>query len=306
MILKALTPPLELKILRYLKKRMIFPVKSENYYYTLEKGFTGEKIFEGWLSELLVDCIILHDLLFEVNNTIFQIDVLVIFEDQIYLFEVKNYEGDFHVDEDKWYTLPNTEIKNPLYQLKRSESLVRRLLQTLESNLSIDNYLTFVNPEFYLYKTPLNLPILFPSQLNRFINQLNLQTSKLNDTHKKLADQLLSRHLSKSPFTRLPVYTYEQLEKGIPCKSCNSFLPAPQGKTILCNDCGCVEVVSNAVLRCIEEYTTLFPNRKITTKEIFNWCKIIKSKKTLRSILSKNYRLIGHGKSAHFIISIKE
>jgi hypothetical protein len=99
--------------------------------------------------------IILNDFLFEANNTFYQIDYLFLTTHTINLFEVKNYEGDFY-ERDKWYSSSKLEIKNPLLQLKRNESLFRRLLQENNFSFFIKAYLVFVNPEFHLYPARLN------------------------------------------------------------------------------------------------------------------------------------------------------
>ncbi|WP_264736692.1 nuclease-related domain-containing protein [Cytobacillus firmus] len=36
------------------------------------------------------------------SSTLFQIDSLLITVDCIYSFEVKNYEGDFYIEQDRW------------------------------------------------------------------------------------------------------------------------------------------------------------------------------------------------------------
>jgi hypothetical protein len=301
MIIKPRYESAELELLRCLNRRMNLPVTEVNYYSNLEKGFEGEERFDEWLENLSDDWLILNDLLLESNNTVFQIDTLLISQETTYLFEVKNYEGDFFIDADRWYTLSGSEIKNPLLQLKRSESLFRRLLQDLRFNSSIESYLIFVNPDFHLYQAPLNLPIIFPTQLNRFINKINKESFKLEDKHSKFAEQLVSIHLKKSPYTRLPDYTYDQIEKGITCGSCHLFIAEFTEKKLICNECGCREEVTTAVLRSVEEFKLLFPDRTLTTKAIYEWCKIIKSKKTIRRILSRNFKLMRCGRSSHYV-----
>ncbi|MEH7418934.1 nuclease-related domain-containing protein [Neobacillus drentensis] len=75
---------------------------------------------------------LLNDLLLESNDSKFQIDSLMIRQEPLLLFEVKNYKGDFNYENGRFYSLAsNKEIKNPLLQLERCESLLRQLLQSL-------------------------------------------------------------------------------------------------------------------------------------------------------------------------------
>jgi hypothetical protein len=70
---------------------------------------------------------------------------------------------------------------------------------------------------------------------------------------------------------------------------------------IVCKTCGFVEEVSVAVLRSVGEFTFLFPELKITSNVIFEWCRVIKSRKTIWNILRKNFVLIGHSKSSNYV-----
>jgi hypothetical protein len=133
---------------------MDLDLKEKNHFENLVKGYEGEKRFDNWLKGSESDGLLLSDLLFETNNTFFQIDSLYFTPHTIYLFEVKNYTGDFFVEGEKWYSSSRLEIKNPLFQLKRNESLFRRLLQENKFTFSVEAYVVFVNPEFHLYQAP--------------------------------------------------------------------------------------------------------------------------------------------------------
>lgn len=247
---KARTESLELKILRILNKRMELPENKQKYYLNLEKGYEGEVQFDLLTEKLESDCLILNDLLLEINNTTFQIDTSIIYQDLIHLVEVKNFEGDFCYEDDSFHTVSGQELNNPLDQLKRSKLLFRQLIQNLGCNLTVEAHVVFINPDFTLYQAPKNLPFIFPTQLNRFLKKLNHKQSKLNNRHTKLAEQLVSLHLNQSPYTRLPPYDYDQLKKEITCKSCNSFALSVRGKGMVCINCGYRELVESNLPLC--------------------------------------------------------
>lgn len=303
MIMKILKPRFvspELKLLRFLHSRMGFPVDDLRRYENLEKGFKGEQQFDLWSEDILIDGLILNDLLFEVNNTTFQIDSTLISQGTLFQFEVKNYEGDYYLEGDKWFTLSGTSIKNPLHQLERSETMLKQLLQNIGNNMHIESYLIFINPNFHLYNAPINQTIIFPTQLSRFMDKLNRTPSKINGNHSKLAETLVSKQTYQSPYKRLPNYDYDQLKKGICCPHCRTFM----NETLKCS-CGFEEAPSAAILRSVEEYRLLFPDEKITTNGIYEWCKGNKSTRTIRRILANNYEYEGYGKSGHYIVPIE-
>jgi hypothetical protein len=302
MLVKSRVESLKIVLLRLINARMHLSEKEFSNYTYLKKGYEGEIKSDLWLEELSEDWLVIHDLLLEYNNSKFQIDTLLISHDKIYLLDVKNFEGDYYVEGDKWYRSMSKkkEVKNPVHQLERCETLLRAFLRDLGYNVPLESYLIFINPEFHLYLTSINPSLVFHSQTNRFLKKLNSRPVKLNKRHLKLAEQLVSLHKVEPPYPRLPAYQYEWLEKGILCLLCFCFFTEIQGSRLTCGHCGYTEGVESAVLRSVTELTLLFPDRKITTKIVQDWCKIIKSEKTIRRILLKNYKLNRNGRSSYY------
>ncbi|WP_373323137.1 nuclease-related domain-containing protein [Alkalihalobacterium chitinilyticum] len=216
--------------------------------------------------------------------------------------EVKNYVGDFFIENENWFSLPKKEIKNPLLQLKRSEDLLRRLMQDNGLNFAVEPYVVFVNPDFYLYQAPLNLPVIFPPQIHRFLEKVIMNTPNIDQKTHKTIEKLLSISLKESPYHRHPPYTIEQLNKGISCVKCNSLSTHTDthDDLVICNSCGYSEFMDSAILRMVEEFKLLFPTIKVTTNLIFDWCKVIHSKKTVQHCLSKHFKQNGIGRATYY------
>jgi hypothetical protein len=177
---------------------------------------------------------------------------------------------------------------------------LRQLLQKYRYNYPIDAFLVFINPQFTLFQPSPNPQIILPTQVNSFIKKLYKTPSKLSDKHHKLADLLVSLHKTENPYMRLPKYDYDTVEKGITCGSCHSFDVTVFRTKIACKDCGCQELVEVAVLRNVEELRILFPDIRITTNLVFEWCKVIDSTKMIRRILKKNFKAIGYTKNSYY------
>ncbi|MEH7236131.1 nuclease-related domain-containing protein [Bacillus sp. JJ1562] len=150
MIIKPRGENMELMLFRFLRIRKKLELEDENNFAYLEKGWLGEKQFDELLLGLPNGCLILNNLLLKVNNTIFQIDSLLITQKKINIFEIKNNEGDYFFKNDRLHMINGKEIKNPHIQITRSESLFRQLLQELRFNVSVESQVIFINPEFYL------------------------------------------------------------------------------------------------------------------------------------------------------------
>nr|WP_263324005.1 nuclease-related domain-containing protein [Neobacillus sp. Marseille-Q6967] len=264
----------------------------------LEKGYEGERKSDEWLKDLTDHWLVLHDLLLEYNGSKFQIDTLIIAHEKIYILDVKNYEGDYYLEGDKWTTKSNDNLKNPLHQLIRCDGLFKKLLWQLGYNLPVESYLIFINPEFHLYTTANHANIIFPTQLNRFMKKLNNRPVKLNQRHHTLAKEIAALHIVEPP--RLPPYSYGQLKKGSLCPKCYSFFISFTRGTLICTKCSYKEDVDTALLRSVKELVMLFPEMVITTNIVYDWCGGIKSKKAIRRVLNKNFKQTGHNKSSHF------
>ncbi|MEI3607363.1 nuclease-related domain-containing protein [Pseudogracilibacillus sp. SE30717A] len=299
---KPLTPH-ELQLLTYLDSRMLLSSSDRANLRNLEKGYEGERLFFELLKEKIHgEYISLYDLLLESNQSEFQIDHLLVLDNKIILNEIKNFEGDFYVKENQWYVVPSKkEIRNPLQQLQRSELLLRNLLHQIGAPFQIEAYLIFVNPEFTLYQAPYTKSIVFPTQLNRYMQELNSRTTRLNSAHMNVAKELVSRHLPEFTRNRQLEYHYEQLQKGVMCGFCRKLLVSSSKLKIICSKCGEKETIESAIKRSVKEFSFLFPERLITITELHDWVNGITSKKVIRSILTNNLTLIRKGRSSYYI-----
>lgn len=293
MLKRPLTKPTKLILLGFLNIRMDLPWENKQYFLNLKKGYEGEVLFNSLTEKLSCECYILNGLRFEFNNTTFQIDSMIAVQQTLYMNEVKNFVGDYYYKDGRFYSMNGDERKDPLVQMERSSSQLRQLLRSLGFTIKVEPYVVHVNPEFTLYQAPLGTPIIFPTQVHRYINNLNMITSKLNRNHEILADKLMSLHVEEDPYAKLPPYTYKGLKKGTTCAVCDSFAISVHGKHCVCGDCGHVESVESAVLRSVWELKMLFPNLKITTNIVYDWCRVVDSRKRISRILAKHFKIVG-------------
>ncbi|MEW9110126.1 MAG: nuclease-related domain-containing protein [Cytobacillus gottheilii] len=302
MNLKPLNEPKELRIHQHLNSRMELNEKEIQQYRNLEKGYEGEVVFSELLEPLGENGTLLFDLLLEQNQTLFQIDASLLLNNEVYLFEVKNYCGDFYMDGEILRTISGNEVKSPILQVKRSESLMRRLLSDMGgSAVKLHYYIVFVNPEFTLYQAPPSLKAIFPTQINRFIGKLKSQPAQISTKQEKLAEKLMERHIDNSPYRRLPEYDYGKLGKGVVCLGCGSLETKTfNRKQLICEHCSTTETILEAILRSINEYILLFPSEKVSTTIIYDWCGGMFSKKLIWSILSKKFTKRGSGVSTFY------
>src|SRR5699024_3308827 len=138
--------------------------------------------------------------------------------------------------------------------------------------------------------------------------KINNTQSKLTPAHRKLADTLFSLQTTRTLSARIPHFEFDALKKGIPCLKCDKFLVlgGVHGRRLVCNHCSMEEVRESAVLRNIEMFKMLFPERKITTAAIWEWSGKIISKFKIRKILFQFLEPVGARTDKHFLSPFKD
>lgn len=293
-ILKAREEPLVLTSLIALNKRMALSYEEKQSIINMEKGFIGEVQFDRLVTECIgSDCVVLQDLLLRVKGNSVQIDSLILTHEVVYLYEIKNYDGSYVMKSGKFFTLSGQEISNPLTQLNRTSSLLRQLFQSWNINMTIESRIVFVNPSFMLYHAKPEDPIIFLGQIKSHFSKINHQQEMQPGLSKRvsnLAKKLTQEHKSEVPFQKqLPLYEYEGLKKGLICRSCGSFELEITQRSCGCKKCAYKISLDKAVLNQIKEFKLLFPQNKITSNVIYDWCAESVPKKRVQQILNNHY-----------------
>lgn len=303
--MEKLSIPNELQRLTYLKPRIKFSPENELRLTQLEAGYIGETIFNKMLENQLSNHYFpLFDLLLKSDGNIFQSDCLIISNDTIYLYEVKNYQGNYYFQDDRWYRLRNqTEIRDPFLQLKKSDYLLKKLIQRHSSRFKIKSYLVFVNQSFHLYQAPINRQIIFPNQIKQHIHYLNNLIKDHHSANYQAQSKLVSwlkQQQMKKDFSNLPKYTLENLTTGIFCEHCLGKMTRHSQKVMYCRACEQYEDLEATLLKSINQFAILFPNKKIRTDRIYQWSGKSISRNTILRILKKNFKLINLGRHSYF------
>ena len=252
------------------------------------------------VEQLECDCLILNDLELPFNTSTFQIDSLIITAYKIYLVEVKNYRGEFYMEDQELYQRPQYKRSNPEKYLVRKEDYLSQLLQAKGYHYPIESKVIYINNEFTLLQAPLNSTILLPTQIPAYIKKLNSISTNITNAHKKLADTLIGMHIDDNGKRNIPEYTYEDLRKGIMCPNCSSPAIHIQQKYCSCGNCEYRTTKSPLIVNCIEEFKMLFPECKVTTEAIYLWCAKMFTKKSIQNVLIGTYKTVGSTKGAYY------
>ncbi|RDU37076.1 NERD domain-containing protein [Neobacillus piezotolerans] len=302
MNLKERTESAVLRCLRSLNARMELSESEKFYLSNLEAGFEGEVAFDKLSAKLKEERYILNDMLLEANRSDFQIDSIIISEGIIDAIDVKYFKGDYVWKDGEIYTRQNGyKCKNPFEQLKRSNYLFNQYLRENKLNFLVRSTLVFNHPEFTLYNAPEDDSIILPTQVNRFMAEMDSRPSKLHDGHKKLANILLTSNKDGSNYSKLPAYTYEGIKKGIFCEKCLCKMNTLNKYFLICGNCGGQERIENAIVRSANEFKLLFPQRILTTQSIMDWCQVNFSSRTYLRALQRHFKAVGKTKNTYYV-----
>lgn len=299
--------PLSLLIYEVLLSRKSLTSKEMRQYERLSKGFIGENKLRQHLQKLdATNALPLFDCLFEVNGQEIQIDCLLLTAQTILLLEVKNYSGDYYLQNNKVYHLEtNHEIYNPINQIERTEFLFNQLLREMRVDFSVRSFILFINRDFMLYGADQRMPMIFSSQVERFLNKQLENAGRMTDRLGHFAEQLIARQKAQSRYERLPTYSFSDLKRGLFCWRCHGELMRDGQLYFSCGSCAEAFHIDDVVMYALAQFQLLFPEEKITTKIIQEWCGGVVSRTFMSRFLRKSLEVTLNGGHTYYTFKNK-
>lgn len=284
-----------LKGLYFLDKRSELNESDKSYLINLQKGYNGERFFDERVRKVMDrEVIILNDLLLRNKGSSFQIDSIIITSGSLFIFEIKNFSGKYIRNSDGFSTLKGYEVANFLIQLNRMESFIHQLLNEWRITMKVEANILFVEPSFSLYNARIEDPIILPNQVEEYLETINRKSKVLTKEQYYLANKFIKLHETEVPNERqLPYYSYDDLKKGLSCKLCGSFNLLLTQRACYCKTCFHKSSVEEVIMNNIEELQFLFPELKITTTNISEWCGNPVHFRKVRKILKDNFIAVG-------------
>ena len=296
MFIKKRTRPVTLRVMESLFYRMDLSKEGKKYYYNQISGHEGECELDSHTIKFSNRYPVLNDLNLEHRKNEFQIDALVIKDNTLHLYEVKNFKGDFFYENGKLRSHANSHVANPTGQSDRAESLLYNLVRELGYQYDVKENIVFIHPNFFMYNAPSDKNYLFLSQIESHLNQAFPYEEM--DSHRDFIRDLLALNNPDYRAKQIPEYDYSDLRKGIYCPECFSFNHTHSRQNRICLDCGNKEAVVQAIYRSTEEFKLLFPDKMIKTSQIYDWCNQVYSHQRVYKALKTRYKKNGNTKSA--------
>lgn len=217
------------------------------------------------------------------------------------IYEVKNYKGNYQMKSGRLMTISGQEISNPLSQLNRSLIKLHHLFDEWAFSETVEGVVAFVEPSFYLYNADPADPFIFPAQLAVHFSTINKKMTRLSKSQHFLAEKLIQANQTSASYEkRLPIYDYHLLKKGLTCMACGSFDLTISQRSCQCKDCFIKVSVDETLMKNIRDIRVLFPEMKLTTSLVYDWCERAIVFKRIRRILQKNFTVKGKATGTYY------
>ncbi|TDM42641.1 NERD domain-containing protein [Macrococcoides goetzii] len=247
----------------------------------LRLGNDGEQNVRGIIAQFKeIDAI--HDILFEVDGSYFQIDHLIISGNHLIILEAKYYSSDVYIKNGDWY-LDDLQIKNPLTSLNNTVNQhLKKLLYYHGIQLKIYGYIVWCNENAYIYGLEKKLPIIHLNRLEECLQKLSRHGVSMYTT----ADifELRSRY---NPFLKHYPEKLATLKKGLNCPKCFSLLGERSRKKYICRSCGASYHLEDIVFKNLQYYCLVKGDNEIDIYDFYKFIDKPVSVRTLNDYLKK-------------------
>lgn len=216
-----------------------------------------------------------------------QIDNIIISEDQLYTFEIKNYQYDMEYFGDRpWRFTGGKEIVNPLNQVDNHRNVLTSMMKEFNMQFNLAANLVFIHPEQTIYNLPNHPNIYTRSNLNKRLKYL-LKPNQYN--HSRFIELLDARRIFKSAYDSDVNVTFDELAGGVFCPDCdNSMLCRVHRDKFVCDECGAFSTQVDILQQLVKELQTLNSTWQLSSSKIAKYSGNTFSSATVRRYRHKN------------------
>lgn len=236
----------------------------------LARGYSGEVAFDEVLRDYVVDSNLIHikDYLFEYDGgkSEVQIDNIIIANDVIFIFEVKNYNANLCYTSSDMFSFESGQDCGDLnVQLERQRTGIRQLFKEMTPRLDVSDYDVFINPEQTIYGLSNRTRVLVQSNLRRVLKRLLLPN---HYSHDGLLKFLEKNRLVRSRYERQFPLNIDAMRKGVFCSECLSEMRRLSNYYYRCECCDVRYSTLEVIQMLIDELKCLDYGFRITSADL--------------------------------------
>ena len=236
----------------------------------------------------------------------FECDLILLTRNQIYILEVKNYQGTLLYDNGQCFYNSHETSLNPFEQIRTNHINLKRMCSRVSTSIDIQAAVIFAGDDHEVFmKTPLeNIRVLTSNGIRNFILDI-VQQEKRGLTEPFEHDKLLRLFQSceiDNPYQPVPLSGVEMknIRPGIYCANCQSFNVQITKFKVIC-PCGLHESREEAIVRTICDYGVLTYGESLTLKDLHAFLDDHVSYTFLENTVKKHFMFLRKGKQNHYI-----
>lgn len=288
---KTRTPLHQTLSFLYLLNRYPFHNDFTERHKKIAQGWYGEYLSDIWLKEFFNGYAgqYLCDLRLNIDYQQIQVDSLLVLEDTVIVFEVKNLNFNLSYRDKKFYFTngePFTHLNN---QLKKLETLIGKLIASYDPAISVIVYPFFVNTEQRIDGIMLDGDVLVAGNYKQVLDKYLYHGAGSREL--EIADYIFSKNVVNDFDKKLEI-EYSLVDKGIYCPACYKKLERETLRIFNCNKC--VRKFSTAELldSSIAQIQHLWSDKPITTRLLYEWIGEEINLRTIQRYVKKYHEII--------------
>ncbi|HLR91510.1 MAG TPA: nuclease-related domain-containing protein [Atopostipes sp.] len=239
----------------------------------------------------------------------FECDLILITDFKVYVFEIKNYFGEFS------YKNGITKIDgiqrnfNPIHQSSRNSTNIKQILIHKFPTLPVEGALIFtgINNKVSIESGIPDIEIIPRNHLMSYIRKVALEERTFNGPPINPADILvqLENLEIQNDFAPVPLTNDEmnKVKKGIYCAHCKKYTIKIKRFEIFCS-CGYKESREQATLRTIKDYGILRFDHQLKIKDLLEFFNHQVSRNYLTKILSTHFEHVNNWSHSYYKNSV--
>ena len=284
--------------LEILSRRTVLGARDKKDLVKYQLGYDGELQFDGIVEGLRAPVVHLKDYRFRLDAAAedrkttagpseVQIDNIIIAGDQLYTFEIKNYQYDIEYTADRsWRFAGGKEIVNPLNQVDNHRNVLTEMMREFNMHFNMTNNIVFIHPEQTIYNLPNHQNIYIRNNLMKRLKYV-LQPNQYD--YSRFIELLDSRRVVKSAYDTDVNVTFEELSGGVFCPDCaNSPLRRVHRGKFRCESCSHDYTSVEVLKQLVEELRILNSSWQLSSSKLAEYSGHTFSSATIRRYRQKN------------------
>ncbi|SOC37905.1 nuclease-related domain-containing protein [Salinicoccus kekensis] len=284
--------------LEILNRRTVLSARDRKDLLRYQLGYTGELQFDGIVEALGVPIVHLKDYRFRLDAAAddrktaagpseVQIDNIIIAGDQLYTFEIKNYQYDIEYTADRsWRFVGGKEIVNPLNQVDNHRNVLAEMMREFNMHFNMTNNIVFIHPEQTIYSLPNHQNIYVRTNMMKRLKYV-LQPNQYD--YPRFIEMLDSRRVVKSAYDADANVTFEELAGGVFCPDCEHVpLQRVHRGKFMCKSCSHDYTTVEVLKQLVEELRTLNSSWQLSSSKLAEYSGHTCSSATIRRYRQKN------------------